>query len=144
MYSTHFDPDWPFLIEIGDDVTITNSTLLTHDASTQPILGKSKIGHIRIGNNVFIGHGSLVLPNVNIGDNVIIGAGSIVTRDIPSNSIAVGNPCHVVGTYQDYVEKHLAFSKDEENHVTVDAYKSTDPPIWKTVRKKTEHSWGYN
>lgn len=59
---------------------------------------------IIIGNNVFIGANSVILPSVNIGDNVVIGAGSIVTINIPSNSIAVGNPCSVIKTKEDYIE----------------------------------------
>lgn len=51
---------------------------------------------IEVGNNVWIGGNVVVLPGVKIGDNVVIGAGSIVTRDIPSNSVAVGNPCRVI------------------------------------------------
>ncbi|MGI8401627.1 MAG: sugar O-acetyltransferase [Gemmatimonadaceae bacterium] len=51
---------------------------------------------IRIGDNVWIGGGTLVLPGVTIGDNVTIGAGSIVTADIPSDSLAVGHPCRVI------------------------------------------------
>lgn len=51
---------------------------------------------IHIGNNVWIGANSVILPGVNIGDNSVIGAGSIVTKDIPSNVIAVGNPCRVL------------------------------------------------
>lgn len=60
---------------------------------------------IRIGNNVFIYANSVVLPGVQIGDNVVIGAGSVVTKDIPSNSIAVGNPCKVIKTKDPYVER---------------------------------------
>lgn len=143
MYNVHFDPDWPFLIEIGDNVTITNSTLLTHDASTWPFLKKSRIGGITIGNNVFIGHGSIILPNVRIGDNVIIGAGSVVTKDIPSDSIAAGNPCKVIGAYGDYVKKHEGYIKDEENHPSIDAYRSMDENVWSMARQKIE-TWGYN
>lgn len=51
---------------------------------------------IVVGNNVWIGAGVQVLPGVSIGDNCVIGAGSVVIRDIPDNSIAVGNPCKVV------------------------------------------------
>lgn len=51
---------------------------------------------ITVGNNVWIGGGVTVLAGVTIGDNSIIGAGSVVTRDIPSNVIAVGNPCRVI------------------------------------------------
>lgn len=53
---------------------------------------------ITIGNNVWIGGNVIVLPNVTIGDNVVIGAGSVVNKDIPSNVIAVGNPCKVLRT----------------------------------------------
>lgn len=51
---------------------------------------------IEIGNNVWIGGNVVVLPGVKIGDNVVIGAGSVVTKDIPSNVVAVGNPCKVI------------------------------------------------
>jgi maltose O-acetyltransferase len=50
---------------------------------------------IHIGNNVWIGAGALVMPGVTIGDGVTIGAGSVVTHDIPSNTLAFGNPCRV-------------------------------------------------
>ena len=49
-----------------------------------------------MGNNVWIGGNVTVLPGVSIGDNVVIGAGSVVTKDIPSNVVAVGNPCRVI------------------------------------------------
>ena len=51
---------------------------------------------IKIGNNVWIGGNVTVISGVTIGDNVTIGAGSAVVKDIPSNSIAVGNPCKVI------------------------------------------------
>lgn len=53
---------------------------------------------ITVGDNVWIGAGVSVLPGVSIGDNCVIGAGSVVVKDIPSNSVAVGNPCKVVKT----------------------------------------------
>lgn len=51
---------------------------------------------IKIGNNVWIGGNVIVLPGITIGNNVVIGAGSLVNKDIPSNSVAVGNPCRVI------------------------------------------------
>ncbi len=53
---------------------------------------------ITVGSNVWIGGNVTVLPGVTIGDNTVIGAGSVVTKDIPSNSVAVGNPCRVIKT----------------------------------------------
>ena len=51
---------------------------------------------VRIGKNCWIGAGAIILPGVTIGDNVVIGAGSVVTKDIPSNVVAVGNPCKIL------------------------------------------------
>ena len=51
---------------------------------------------VRIGKNCWLGAGVVVMPGVTIGDNVVVGAGSIVTKDIPSNVVAVGNPCRVL------------------------------------------------
>ena len=51
---------------------------------------------VRIGHSCWLGAGVIVVPGVTIGDNCVIGAGSIVTKDIPSNTVAVGNPCRVL------------------------------------------------
>ena len=56
---------------------------------------------VRIGSNCWFGAGAIVMPGVTIGDNVVIGAGSVVTRDIPSNVVAVGNPCKVLRPIDD-------------------------------------------
>ena len=103
------DSGHEFLVTIGDNVTLASGcTLLAHDGATKKILGYSRVGRIDIGNDVFIGASSIVLPNVKIGSKVIVGAGSIVTKDIPDNSVAVGNPAKVIGTYDAYVEKTKA------------------------------------
>ena len=59
---------------------------------------------IIIGNNVWIGANCVILSKVIIGDNVVIGAGSLVTKNIPTNSIAVGNPCKVIKQKEPYAE----------------------------------------
>lgn len=51
---------------------------------------------VEIGDNVWIGGGTTILPGVTIGDNTTIGAGSVVAKDIPADSVAVGNPCRVI------------------------------------------------
>ena len=59
---------------------------------------------ITVGSNVYFGAHSIVLPSVTIGDNVIIGAGSIVSKDIPSNSVAVGVPARVIKSIDEYYQ----------------------------------------
>lgn len=51
---------------------------------------------VRIGKNCWIGAGAIILPGVTIGENVVVGAGSVVTKDLPSNVVAVGNPCRIL------------------------------------------------
>ena len=80
--------------------------ILCHDASTKTFLGYTKIGKVTIGNNVFIGAESVVLPGVTIGNNVIIGANSTVTHDIPDDSVAVGSPARVICSLNEYLEKN--------------------------------------
>lgn len=97
-------------ISIGDDVTLApNVHILAHDASTWTHLGYTKIKNTHIGNRVFIGASSIVLPGVKIGDDVIIGAGSVVTKDIPDNSVYVGNPAKFIQK----TDVYLALEKEK-------------------------------
>lgn len=106
FFNCHLDEGHGYLIDIGNNCTLTNCTILSHDASTQIWFKKTKIGCVKIGDNTFIGWGAIVLPNVKIGNNCIIGAGSIVTHDIPSDSVAVGNPCEVICSINEFKAKH--------------------------------------
>ena len=87
-------------VEIGDNVLIgPNVQIYTATHPVDPaerlsLLETSK--PIRIGNNVWIGGGSILCPGIRIGNNSSIGAGSVVTKDIPDNVVAVGNPCRVI------------------------------------------------
>ncbi|MBA2939911.1 sugar O-acetyltransferase [Paenibacillus sp. CGMCC 1.16610] len=67
---------------------------------------------VTIGKNCWIGAGAVLLPGVKIGDNTVIGAGSIVTKDLPSNVIAVGNPCKVLREVSEHDKKY--YFKDRE------------------------------
>lgn len=100
------DYEFSHLLKIGNNVTISNSTILLHDASIKKELKYTKLGKITIGNDVFIGAGSIILPNTNIGNRVIIGAGSVVSKNIPGGSVAVGNPIRIIGTYDAYMKKY--------------------------------------
>ena len=100
------DDSHAWLIEIGDNVTLAPRVhILTHDASTKKFLGYTKIGRVTIGNNVFVGAETVVLPGVSIGNNVVIGANSTVTHDIPDNTVAVGSPARVLCSLEDYLDK---------------------------------------
>lgn len=105
-YGTIIDDSCPWLITFGDNVELApRCHVLAHDTSTNLITGKTRLGFVNIGDNVFVGAETVILPNVTIGNNVIIGAGSVVSRDIPSNSIAAGSPAKVIGSYEDYVKR---------------------------------------
>ena len=88
------------LVTIGDDCFIgPNVSIYTACHSTDPVERNTRqewAKPVIIGNNVWIGGSVTILPGVSIGDNVSIGAGSVVVNDIPSNSVAVGNPCKVI------------------------------------------------
>lgn len=87
-------------VYIGDHVMIGPN--VTIDTGTHPISPelRKKVAQynlpVWIGDNVWIGAGSIILPGVHIGENSVIGAGSIVTRDIPDNVVAIGSPCRVL------------------------------------------------
>lgn len=91
---------------IGRGVVIsTRAIVLAHDYSPRVFenIGKyekrdSYISSVKIGENVFIGAGAIVLPGSIIGNNCIIGAGCVIKGLIPDNSIVVGNPCHIIKT----------------------------------------------
>lgn len=91
-------------ITIGNNVFIApNVCIITEEHAMdveQRLAGLEYTHPVTIGDNVWICTGALVLPGVTIGDNCVIGAGSVVTKDIPPNSLAVGNPCRVIRTLE--------------------------------------------
>ena len=123
----------PWIITLGNNVYITDGVkFITHDGGT--LLFRNKIPDLEItkpiivGNNVYIGNNAIILPGVIIGDNVIIGAGAVVSKDIPSNSVAVGVPARVIKTTDQYFEKiknesiHLGHLKGEEKDQALKKY----------------------
>ena len=92
-------------IFVGDNVMFgPNVIIATAGHPVDPPL-REKVAQfnipVRIGKNVWIGAGAIVLPGVTIGDHSVIGAGSVVTKDIPPNVVAVGNPCRVLREIND-------------------------------------------
>ena len=87
-------------VKFGDNVFIApNCLVTTAEHAVDPQLRKEGVEiakPVTVGNNVWIGAGSILLAGVSIGDNSVIGAGSVVTKDIPANVVAVGVPCKVL------------------------------------------------
>ena len=120
--------DWgtePWIINIGRNVHLTDGVkFITHDGGT--LLFRDKMpdlditNRITIGDNVYIGNNVILLPGITIGSNVIIGAGAVVSKDIPSNSVAVGVPAKVIESIDEYYLKaqkkstHLGHLKSKE------------------------------
>lgn len=97
------------LISIGDNVTFAPRVhVLAHDASTKNDLGYTRIALTRIGNNVFVGAGSIIMPGVSIGDDSIVGAGSVVTKDVGRSMVVAGNPARFVCTKGEYLDRQRA------------------------------------
>ena len=106
LHGVILDPGHCWLIEIGDNVTMAPRVhVLCHDASTKGFLGYTKIGRVTIGNDVFIGAESVVLPGVTIGNRVIIGANSTVTHDVPDGVVVAGSPAQVLCSLDEYLDK---------------------------------------
>lgn len=99
----------PWCIKLGNNVHVTREVLfITHDGGT--LLFRNKIPDLEItapiivGDNVYIGVRTLIMPGVKIGNNVIIAAGSIVTKDISDNSVVGGVPAKFIKTTETYLE----------------------------------------
>lgn len=96
----------PYLVTLGNHVSITSSQFITHDGGiwifreTHPKI--DLVAPIKVGNNVFIGAGCIILPGVIIGDNVVVGAGSIVTKSLAPNHVYAGIPAKQIKTIAKY------------------------------------------
>lgn len=93
-------------IYVGDHTMIgPNVTIATAGHPILPELREQAYQYnmpVHIGKNCWIGAGAIILPGITIGDHVVVGAGSIVTKDLPSDVVAVGNPCHILRTINEH------------------------------------------
>lgn len=107
--STWIDPDYCFLISIGDHCGFGEECLiLAHDAQMDEFLDAARIGQVTIHESCHIGARTVILPGVVIGPKTIVGANSVVTRSLPPNTVCAGNPAKVLCSLEDYLSKHRA------------------------------------
>ncbi len=118
IFSNIYTPE-AYLVEIGDNVTIsTRVQLITHDASIAKILpGTTDVfGKIKIGNNCFIGAGTIVLYGCTLADNIIVAAGSVVTKSFNEpGKVIGGNPARVICDIEKFAEKNKELAVSTKN-----------------------------
>ncbi len=109
----------PYLVEIGDNVTIAGNVMfVTHDNSISKVIeGKTDIfGKITIGNNCFIGSNATILYGVSLCDNVIVAAGSVVTNSFNESAIIIGgNPAKKIGDWDKFAQKSISNAINVKN-----------------------------
>ena len=114
-------------VKIGDNCQMApNVAIYTAGHPLHPVARNSMYEYgisVTIGDNVWIGGNTVIMPGVHIGSNTVIGAGSVVTRDIPDWSVAVGNPCRVIKKITEEDKKY--YYKDRE----------FDPEAWAAIEK---------
>ncbi len=114
-------PGEPFLVTIGDNVTIAGgAVLLTHDNSVIKcdLDATDYFGRVIVGNSCFIGMHSILLPGVELGDHTIVGAGSVVTKSFPQGNVVIaGNPAQVICSLEEFrkKKKHLCVNLDVDD-----------------------------
>lgn len=100
----------PALISIGNNVRIAGAWMSCHDGSVNMVnrargLRLDSVGKIEIGDNVFIGYGAKIMPNVTIGSDVIVALGAVVTRDVESGTVVAGVPARKISDMDTHIVK---------------------------------------
>lgn len=137
----HFQPRTlpadPKYIKLHNNIAIaSNVGFVTHDIihkvfnnlPDQSVKYNSNLGCIEIMDNVFIGSGTRIMPNVRIGPNVIVAAGSVVTKDVPEGVIVAGVPAKVIGNFET-LREHRA---EESMHICDDNRDKRMPLTWES------------
>lgn len=135
----------PWMVRIGNNVTITPGTvILTHDYSWSVIMGCSgymygSVGHVFIGDNVFVGTNTTILGGVTIGNNVIIGANSLVRGNIPDNVVIAGTPAKIICTLEEFEKKRQTKYIDEAMDLAICYYEKYKK--WPSKELLFENFW---
>lgn len=117
----------PYLIQIGSHCQITTGVkFLTHGGSAvvRDIYPNFDcFGKIKIGDYVYIGANSLIMPGVTLGDHVLVAAGSVVTKSVKDWTVVGGNPAKVLCTVNEYMEKNMKYNINTKGLSAIDKKK---------------------
>ena len=144
-YTSYIDDNYPYLIYIGDNCSISNhARLLAHDATTFRCTdGHTRLGKVELKENCFIGERAIILPGVTIGPNVLVAAGSVVNRDIPPNSCAAGVPARVYAKFDALIERHRRQISDRPVFDIADLAANPDLQLKKKVWQAVQDGDAY-
>jgi acetyltransferase-like isoleucine patch superfamily enzyme len=127
-------PSEPFLLKIGNNVTVSNDVqFITHDNAICKVKPEYSdiFGTITIGDNCFIGARSTILLGVELAHNIIVGAGSVVTKSFDEERIIIaGNPARKICSFDDYINKY--------GHMALNVHGYTKEEKYKTLIKNKE------
>jgi acetyltransferase-like isoleucine patch superfamily enzyme len=142
-YTAYIDDDFPYLVRIGDNCSISNHVrLLAHDGTTFKFThGHTRLGKVELKDNCFIGERVIILPGVTIGPNVLVVAGSVVNRDIPPNSCVAGVPARFYARFDDLIERHK--QRMEERSVFLFSDLNKDEQIEEKIRAAVQDGDAY-
>jgi acetyltransferase-like isoleucine patch superfamily enzyme len=123
IYITEFGSE-PYLVEIGDRVTISgNARLITHDGASWLVRDdkgrRYRYGRVIVGDDVFIGFNAIIMPGVRIGNRAVIAAGSVVTKSVPDGAIVGGNPARWISSFDTYSERLIESGLRAEGRINV-------------------------
>lgn len=139
----------PAYVRIGDNVSLSACSLIGHDGSIA-VLNRAygvkldRVGRIDIRDNVFVGHGAIILPGVTIGPNAIVGVAAMVTRDVAEGDIVAGVPARPIGRVDELVEGLQAETKALPWADLIEQRDGAFDPALESdlVRRRVEHFFG--
>ena len=108
----------PYLITIGNNCQLTNCKIFTHGGAqiVRHIDPNFDVfGKVTIGDYVYIGTNSLIMPGVAIGSHVLVAAGSVVTKSVPDGVVVGGNPAKIICSLEEYLERNKPYNTETYN-----------------------------